>query len=1380
MRTLLAIALLLAPATAQQKEIKVLFLGDRGHHKPADRAKQITPVLAGRGIAITYTEDANDLDAQKLAGFDALLLYANIDAIKPEQEKALLEFVEGGKGFVPVHCASFCFRNSEKVVALMGAQFKSHGTGTFRARIVRPDHPAMQGVPEFESWDETYVHAKHNEENRTVLAMRDEEPWTWVRTHGKGRVFYTAWGHDERTWGNEGFQKQLEQGLRWAVGQAQEPERRKDLKPFEYKDANVPFYSPPGNKDLKDWNRMQLPVEPAESAKHLVVPPGFEVKLFASEPEITKPIAMAWDARGRLWIAETVDYPNDMQPEGQGRDRIKICEDTDGDGIADKFTVFADKLSIPTSLAFANGGVIVQQAPHTLFLRDSKGGDHADERHVLFSGWGTGDTHAGPSNLHWGFDSWIYGMVGYSGFKGTVGGKTHQFQMGFYRFKADGSGLEFLRSTNNNTWGCGLSEEGLVFGSTANGNPSEYMPIPNRYYESVQGWTAGRLGGISGNPEFHPVTDRVRQVDFHGRFTAAAGHELYTARLFPKEYWNRTAFVCEPTGHLAATFVLEPKGANFSSTVGWNLLASDDEWTAPIAAAVGPDGAVWVIDWYNYIVQHNPVPRGFKNGRGNAYDIDLRDKTHGRIYRVYPKGAKFPAPRRLDTASPGELVATLKDDNLFWRMHAQRLLVERGQKDVVPALEALARDRAVDAIGLNPAAIHAIWTLRGLGAAVPVEALDHKSAGVRRAAAPAGPVKLLSDPDAQVRMAALLALADAPASIEAGQAVFAMIQKPENAGDTWIPDAATAAAARHDAGFLKAVLASLKPSFAEAPAGKPEGDVAARRDPVNLLPKNPNGWRKVTYSGTAEHTVDDTGRKNKRSLKIASTDGSDASWSVTVDVRPQTRYRLSGWVKTKDLAAGSGKGALFNIHELQAEGLPRPVTGTSDWKRLEIEFSSGALSHVTVNCLYGGWGRSKGEAWWDEVELVEVSGPSLPGRVGEIVTIVTRNYARRGPSESVVATLSALKGADARLAGFVLDGLADGWPKGVSPDLTATQKEELSSVMKALPIELRDRLLALADQWGRRDLFAADAAATIDALAARVADGSLQVEERVASARRLVRIADLPATAEKIVAPVTPLAPPVLVNGLLDALSESRLAETGVIVLSKWTALTPATRRGGIALLMRQPAWTRALLDAVEKDAIAKTDLAAEHWQQLKLNPDREIAARAQKIEATGPGAVSPDREKIYQKMLPLADRKGDLAKGKAVFATLCSKCHLLAAEGGKVGPELTGIGARPRKDILLEIVDPNRSVEANYRMWQVKTVDGQVLAGRLDTETATSIELYDVEGKSHVVQRKDIELMKASALSIMPVGLVDLLPEDDIASLLEFLASSREGGKKK
>ena len=203
-----------------------------------------------------------------------------------------------------------------------------------------------------------------------------------------------------------------------------------------------------------------------------------EPKLFVNRTsEIGKPITMAWDHKGRLWVSETVDYPNSLQTRGEGHDQIKICEDTDGDGKADKFTVFADKLSIPTSMVFANGGVILTSVPDTLFLQDTDGDDKADVRRVLFTGWGTQDTHAGPSNLHYGYDNWIYGCVGYSGFRGTVGGERMRFGQGFYTGSSpDGSEARSSSgSTNNNSWGVSFTEDGLLVGSTANGCPRKRL-----------------------------------------------------------------------------------------------------------------------------------------------------------------------------------------------------------------------------------------------------------------------------------------------------------------------------------------------------------------------------------------------------------------------------------------------------------------------------------------------------------------------------------------------------------------------------------------------------------------------------------------------------------------------------------------------------------------------------------------------------------------------------------------------------------------------------------------------------------------------------------------------------------------------------------------
>jgi len=205
----------------QPRKIEVLFLGHNSqHHNSGTYAPMLTAVLAPDGINISYTADLADLNAANLAKYDALMIYANHSKITPEQETALLEFVSSGKGFLPIHAASYCFQNSPAYIALVGAQFQRHGTGEFTAEVIKPDHPVLEGIKPFQVWDETYVHTKHNTD-RTVLMERVDtegrEPWTWVRTHGKGRVFYTAYGHDERAWSHASFQRLMRNAIRWAT-----------------------------------------------------------------------------------------------------------------------------------------------------------------------------------------------------------------------------------------------------------------------------------------------------------------------------------------------------------------------------------------------------------------------------------------------------------------------------------------------------------------------------------------------------------------------------------------------------------------------------------------------------------------------------------------------------------------------------------------------------------------------------------------------------------------------------------------------------------------------------------------------------------------------------------------------------------------------------------------------------------------------------------------------------------------------------------------------------------------------------------------------------------------------------------------------------------
>ena len=328
--------------------------------------------------------------------------------------------------------------------------------------------------------------------------------------------------------------------------------------------------------------------------KFIQVPAGFSLELFASEPDIVKPISFTFDERGRLWVIEAIDYPNDVRNGEPGDDRIKIVEDTDGDGKADKFTVFADHLNL------ADQPDVRQRrrrsspaAPHMLFLKDTDGDGKADVRQILSTGWGIRDTHAGPSNLQYGPDNYIWGSVGYSGFDGEMNGKKLQFTQGTYRFKPDGSDFEYVTMSTNNTWGLGLLRE-LRRVRLDREQRSQLLrrdsePLLRGRRRACRR-RAAAVPGYQSAAQFytaHYTTPYIRQVDVFGGYTAGAGHYLYTARSFPKEYWNRIAFISEPTAHIVGQGIIESQGAGFVTRDGWNLLSGAEEWVAPVHAQVG-------------------------------------------------------------------------------------------------------------------------------------------------------------------------------------------------------------------------------------------------------------------------------------------------------------------------------------------------------------------------------------------------------------------------------------------------------------------------------------------------------------------------------------------------------------------------------------------------------------------------------------------------------------------------------------------------------------------------------------------------------------------------------------------------------------------------
>jgi mono/diheme cytochrome c family protein len=417
---------------------------------------------------------------------------------------------------------------------------------------------------------------------------------------------------------------------------------------------------------------------------------------------------------------------------------------------------------------------------------------------------------------------------------------------------------------------------------------------------------------------------------------------------------------------------VRPKGSGFESVNAYSLVASADEWFSPIVGEVGPDGNLWIADWYNFIIQHNPTPNtnrgGYaaKTGRGNAHLNPNRDRQHGRIYRLVYEGNDAP-DFNLSNASWKKLVDALSHDNMFWRLTAQRLLVDGQRKDAVPSLKKLLSQPA-------PASLHALWTLRGLGALdreSHAKCLISTDPALSRNAIRAIPHDLdgqkmlydsatLADKDLLVRLDAFVKLASFTLDDGIRKTASLLMQNPQNSKDEW----------------LRLPLQAM---------GAGELDLVGYEPGPNLLPnpsfeqndgKLPKGWKVRTYggSGKTEHLIDTAkgfAKSGKASLRISSDGGHDTSAYATVKLKSGTRYSLSAWIRTEKVEGG-GMGALLNVHELQQKAMTKGIKKTNGWQKIETVFVNPSARTVTVNCLFGGWGKSKGRAWYDDLSLNEL------------------------------------------------------------------------------------------------------------------------------------------------------------------------------------------------------------------------------------------------------------------------------------------------------------------------------------------------------------------------------------------------------------------------
>lgn len=1153
---------------------------------------------------------------------------------------------------------------------------------------------------------------------------------------------------------------------------------------------------PHGTDIFSTHVRTTGPLTPAQEQSTFVLPRGFEIDLVAAEPDIAKPLNLAFDARGRLWVTSTVEYPYPVTDENAiPRDSIRVLEDFDETGRARKVTVFADRLNIPMGLLPWKDGVIAFSIPHIWYLRDTDGDGKADSRERLYGpiGWER-DTHGMLNGFTRGLDGWIYACHGFNNHTRVAGTDGHEISMqsgNTFRFRPDGLRVEQVTHGQVNPFGMAFDHLGDLFTADCHTKPVSLL-LEGGHHESF-GKPHDGLGFIPS------VMDHL-----HGS-TAIAGIALGESTGFPAPY-DRCCFGGNVmTGRVNLNSLIR-RGGSVRAREEPDFLVSGDPWFRPVDIVVGPEGALYVADFYNRIIGHYEVP----------LDHPGRDRERGRIWRVRFR----PGPERPTLAAADEPASRLETDLtrldplsqldqlgsrfLDRTAHLVELLSEPTSPVSREALEArltpvalspelarlqgnvlwvllrrgLLEDRHLERTLGSESEHLRVTTLRVLARAG--ETLDRSGDLVRRG---------LKDSSALVRRVAAQAAAARPATGHLASLLETF--HSSETSDVHLRHALKIALRNH------LELAGSHDHLETLPPSKRDLALAVR---ISLAVKTPRSARFLVehldaLPGDDEKRVQETLRFAVRHVEPDSVDrvvekarrrypdrpGFQASLLEAIHSGLERRgvstpasvrdWGLALAREFLDVDDGATEPISWATRSLSGEGAA-PGTFVLTTRRRSTD---GQENTPLYSSIVGGEQRTgifrSGVFAVPESLRFYLGGhdgpPDRPAQKKNFVRLrdATTHALLREVSPPRNDTAHEIAWDTANLAGRRVylelvdgdDGTAYAWlaagrfsVPGLNPGALPARRRQAASLIARFDLVELDPELARALGQSRGDL-----------------------ETAAVLAGALVRGSSDPVLRALAETPGIEGLPSELVEGALEALASGDGERARELVPALFqVASRPGQQRLARSLSSSRDG-SRILLELVEKGQ------ASSHLLRIpevgRGLAGLETAEERQRVETLL--AALPDENEAIVELL--AKRRqaylatgGSAARGLELFRQHCMSCHQVAEEGQKIAPNLDGIGHRGLDRVLEDVLAPGRNVDIAFRTTTVITTGGQVLTGLVRRQEGALLVLADGEGKEFTVPEKDILKRTLNADSLMPSDFGEKLEPAAFNDLMTFLLS--------